>query len=212
MGWVGRTKDHYTKKGKQNGLLSLSHHRNQIPMLLFTSSPVSLSSFTPEITLSPAKTLIVHTPFLVMRHFRPLSLPLSSTPSLSTKPISRITFTCALTYSPTNQHVYPDPSPEFAESETEKFQIELFQKLSEDGDEFGDDVHAVVDVCAQIFNEFLHKEYGGPGTLLVEPFTDMLVALKKRKLPGAALAARASLLWAQNSVDKDWEVWYSKPK
>ncbi|RVX10594.1 Protein plastid redox insensitive 2, chloroplastic [Vitis vinifera] len=64
----------------------------------------------------------------------------------------------------------------------------------------------------QIFSEFLHKEYGGPGTLLVEPFTDMLVALKEKKLPGAPLAARASLLWAQNYVDQDWEVWNLKPK
>jgi len=52
----------------------------------------------------------------------------------------------------------------------------------------------------------LHKDYGGPGTLLVEPFTDMMVALKKKKLPGAALAARSSLLWAQKYVDKDWDV------
>jgi len=58
----------------------------------------------------------------------------------------------------------------------------------------------------------LHKEYGGPGTLLVEPFTDMMVALKKKKLPGAALAARASLLWAQQYVDEDWDVWNSKLK
>lgn len=62
----------------------------------------------------------------------------------------------------------------------------------------------------QIFNEFLHNEYGGPGTLLVEPFTDMMVALKERKLSGAASAARASLLWAQNYVDQDWETWNSK--
>ncbi|GMP82919.1 hypothetical protein CsSME_00037025 [Camellia sinensis var. sinensis] len=79
-----------------------------------------------------------------------------------------------------------------------------------------------------IFGEFLHKEYGGPGTLLVEPFTDMLVALKEKKLPGAPLAARASLLWAQNyknpesiaqasllwaqnDVDQNWEIWNSEP-
>lgn len=62
----------------------------------------------------------------------------------------------------------------------------------------------------QIFNEFLHKEYGGPGTLLVEPFTDMMVALKERKLSEAASAARASLLWAQNYVDQDWESWNTK--
>ena len=63
----------------------------------------------------------------------------------------------------------------------------------------------------QIFNKFLHNEYGGPGTLLVEPFTDMMIALKERNLAGASLAARISLLWAQNYVDQDWEVWNSKP-
>lgn len=56
-----------------------------------------------------------------------------------------------------------------------------------------------------MFNDFLHKEYGGPGTLPVEPLTDMLIALKERKLPGAPLAARTSMLWAQNKVDPDWE-------
>jgi len=40
----------------------------------------------------------------------------------------------------------------------------------------------------------------------------MMVALKKKKLPGAALAARASLLWAQQYVDEDWDVWNSKLK
>lgn len=108
--------------------------------------------------------------------------------------------------------MYPDPSPEFAEFETHKFKVELFQKLSDDVDKFGDELDAVIHVCAQIFSEFLNKEYGGPGTLLVTPFTDMLVALKKKKLPGAPLAARASLLWAQNHVDEDWEVWNSKLK
>lgn len=61
----------------------------------------------------------------------------------------------------------------------------------------------------QIFNDFLHNEFGGPGTLLVEPFTDMFVALKEKKLPGAPVAARASLLWAQKHLDHDWEVWNS---
>lgn len=64
----------------------------------------------------------------------------------------------------------------------------------------------------QILDEFLHKEYGGPGTLLIEPFTDMLIALKEKQLPGAAMAARASLLWAQNYVDQDWQAWNSKLK
>ncbi|XP_060212150.1 uncharacterized protein LOC132639742 [Lycium barbarum] len=94
--------------------------------------------------------------------------------------------------------------------ETRKFRAELLKKLSKEEETFGDELDDVVSVCAEIFNEFLHKEYGGPGTLLVEPFTDMMVAVKERKLPGAASAARASLLWAQNYVDQDWETWNSK--
>ncbi|XP_019262191.1 PREDICTED: protein PLASTID REDOX INSENSITIVE 2-like [Nicotiana attenuata] len=108
------------------------------------------------------------------------------------------------------KYVYPDPIPEFAVAETQKFKAELLKKLFKEKEIFGDELDDVVSVCAEIFNEFLHKEYGGPGTLLVEPFTDMMVALKERKLPGAALAARASLLWAQNYVDQDWETWNSK--
>ncbi|KAK7252353.1 hypothetical protein RIF29_36226 [Crotalaria pallida] len=166
--------------------------------------------------------MAVFTSFLV--HYVPLSPPaitLTSTalcsppslsPSLRVKPISINTFTTTASLTHTHKYVYPHPCPHFAESETQKFKAELLDKLLENNDEFGDDLDAVIDVCAQIFREFLHKEYGGPGTLLVEPFTDMLVALKKKKLSGAPLAARASLLWAQNYVDKDWEVWNSKLK
>ena len=34
--------------------------------------------------------------------------------------------------------------------ETQKFKAELLKRLSEDVDEFGDDLDAVVDVCAQV--------------------------------------------------------------
>ncbi|KAM5566701.1 protein PLASTID REDOX INSENSITIVE 2, chloroplastic [Rosa sericea] len=108
------------------------------------------------------------------------------------------------------KYVYPDPIPEFAESETHKFRAELSRKLLKDKATFGDDFSSVIDVCAEIFSEFLLMEYGGPGTLLVDPFTDMLVALKEKELPGAPLAAKASLLWAQNYLDQDWDVWNSK--
>ncbi|GFP80071.1 hypothetical protein PHJA_000150500 [Phtheirospermum japonicum] len=108
---------------------------------------------------------------------------------------------------PSQMYVYPDPIPEFAAAETQKFKAELLKKLSKEKDTFGDELQTVVNVCAQVFSEFLHKDYGGPGTLLIEPFTDMMVALKEKNLPGAPLAARASLLWAQNHVDHDWEIW-----
>ncbi|RZC59107.1 hypothetical protein C5167_006406 [Papaver somniferum] len=105
------------------------------------------------------------------------------------------------------KYTYPDPIPEFAESETKKFRFEILNKLSKNKDSFEGDLDKVVDVCSEIFSNFLHKEYGGPGTLLIEPFTDMLVALKEKKLAGAPMAAREALFWAQNYLDEDWETW-----
>lgn len=85
------------------------------------------------------------------------------------------------------------------------------RKLSMEKEKFGGELDEVVSVCTEIFSQFLLKEYGGPGTLLVEPFTDMLVVLKEKRLAGAAPAARASLLWAQNHLDQDWQLWTSRP-
>ncbi|KAK6133605.1 hypothetical protein DH2020_032635 [Rehmannia glutinosa] len=116
----------------------------------------------------------------------------------------------SLKATPSQKYVYPDPIPEFAAAETQKFKAELLKKLSKEKDTFGADLQTVVSVCAEVFSEFLHKDYGGPGTLLIEPFTNMMVALKEKNLPGAPLAARASLLWAQNHVDWDWEIWNAK--
>lgn len=59
----------------------------------------------------------------------------------------------------------------------------------------------------QIFENFLHTEYGGPGTLLVLPFIDMADTLNERGLPGGPQAARAAVKWAQENVDKDWKEW-----
>ncbi|GMN41679.1 hypothetical protein TIFTF001_010914 [Ficus carica] len=118
---------------------------------------------------------------------------------------------CRSATKPFRNYTYPDPIPEFAESETSKFRDGLVKRLSKEKEIFGDDFDDVVEVCVEILSNFLHKEYGGPGTLLVEPFTDMMVALKERNLPGAPFAARASLLWAQNYVDQDWKNWISKP-
>ncbi|KDO82573.1 hypothetical protein CISIN_1g038417mg, partial [Citrus sinensis] len=81
------------------------------------------------------------------------------------------------------KYTYPDPTPEFAEAETHEFRDEILKKLSKDKETFGDERDTVNEVCVEVFNDFLHKQYGGPGTLLVEPFTDMLIAPKERKLP-----------------------------
>ncbi|GMJ04764.1 hypothetical protein HRI_004145600 [Hibiscus trionum] len=168
---------------------------------------------TPAKTPTPSPTiLILRTAGLILRPPPPFphaSLPLSRS-ILSLTPISVKQSLAPLRASPHQKYVYPEPIPEFADAETRKFKTELFKKLSKDRDNFGNDLDAVIDVCVEVFSNFLHNEYGGPGTLLVEPFTDMFVALKEKKLPGAPVAARASLLWAQNYVDHDWEVWNSK--
>lgn len=179
-------------------------------MALYPSILTPTHAFTPAKPIPSSSTsnpLILRTPCLILRLHSPS--PSSST-TLSSKPISQISLATPLRASSPQKYVYPDPIPEFAEAEIRKFRAELPRKLLKDKNTFGEELDAVVDVCAEIFSEFLRKEYGGPGTLLVEPFTNMLVALNERKLPGAPLAARASLLWAQNYVDQDWEVWNSK--
>lgn len=107
------------------------------------------------------------------------------------------------------EYKFPDPIPEFAEAETEKFRNHLLNKLSKKGI-FGDSVQEVVGICTEILNTFLHTEYGGPGTLLVIPFMEMADVLNERGLPGGPQAARAAVKWAQNHVDKDWKEWTSK--
>lgn len=167
--------------------------------------------FTPAKIPTSTTLLIPRTTALILHTsppYRSLHLCFSI---LSSKPISVKPFLSPLAASSPHKYIYPDPIPEFAKAETRKFKSELFKKLSKDKDTFGDDLKSVIEVCAEVFNNFLHNEYGGPGTLLVEPFTDMFVCLKEKKLPGANVAARASLLWAQNHVDHDWEVWNSNP-
>ncbi|KAL8518947.1 hypothetical protein ACS0TY_010052 [Phlomoides rotata] len=104
------------------------------------------------------------------------------------------------------EYKFPDPIPEFADSETDKFQAHMVNKLSKK-DTFGDSIHEVIGICTQIFNTFLHTEYGGPGTLLVLPFIDMADTINEKGLPGGPQAARAAIKWAQAHVDNDWKQW-----
>ncbi|KAL0447105.1 UNVERIFIED_CONTAM: protein PLASTID REDOX INSENSITIVE 2, chloroplastic [Sesamum latifolium] len=177
---------------------------------LGNSSSVTPARFPPEKAIS--NSAILHSASLILPR-----------PSLF---LSRETFSRPPKAIPSQKYVYPDPIPEFASAETQKFKAELLKKLSKEKETFGNDLQTVVNVCVSlfdffplvlvlklsflIFSEFLHKDYGGPGTLLIEPFTDMMVTLKEKNLPGAPLAARASLLWAQNYVDEDWEDWNSR--
>ncbi|KAE9454071.1 hypothetical protein C3L33_14035, partial [Rhododendron williamsianum] len=178
-------------------------------MALCTSS-LTITSSTPRAI--PAKNpgsssaSILRASCVILRHpYSTVSLP--SKP-VSTRRASPKSNPLQATQPP--KYVYPDPIPEFALAETKKFREEILRKLSKDEEAFGDELEMIVNVCAEVFSEFLHKEYGGPGTLLVEPFTEMFVALNEKKLPRPSVAARACLLWAQKYVDEDWEVWNSK--
>ncbi|KAJ8773796.1 hypothetical protein K2173_008259 [Erythroxylum novogranatense] len=129
-------------------------------------------------------------------------LPTTCYPSLTTKKARRRLFCIAAEYK------FPDPIPEFAEAETEKFRTHLLKKLTKK-DLYGNSLEEVVGICTEIFSSFLHSEYGGPGTLLVIPFMDMADTLNERGLPGGPQAARAAVKWAQDHVDKDWKEWTS---
>ncbi|KAH9609145.1 hypothetical protein KSS87_002371 [Heliosperma pusillum] len=104
------------------------------------------------------------------------------------------------------EYKFPDPIPEFAVSETEKFKAHLVKKLSKK-DIYGDELDEVVNICTEIFSKFLHEEYGGPGTLLVLPFIDMADTVNESGLTGGPQAARTAVKWAQANVDKDWKEW-----
>ncbi|KAM1082493.1 hypothetical protein EV2_021732 [Malus domestica] len=104
------------------------------------------------------------------------------------------------------EYKFPDPIPDFADAETEKFRTHLLNKLSKK-EMYEDSVEEIVGICTEIFSTFLHTEYGGPGTLLVVPFIDMADTLNERGLPGGPQAARAAIKWTQNHVDKDWNEW-----
>lgn len=52
---------------------------------------------------------------------------------------------------------------------------------------FWDQLHSVVDVCVEIFNQLLRVEYEGTGTLLVDPISNMMIVLKEKQLPAAPL-------------------------
>ncbi|KAG0481857.1 hypothetical protein HPP92_009941 [Vanilla planifolia] len=127
----------------------------------------------------------------------------------------RHTTSSVLTSSPrflckTEEYVFPDPIPEFAEAETGKFRAHLLERLSKK-DIFGDSVEEIVGICTEILRNFLHTEYGGPGTLMVVPFIDMADTINERGLPGGPQAARAAVLWAQKNIDQDWKDWIGDP-
>ncbi|XP_056699593.1 protein PLASTID REDOX INSENSITIVE 2, chloroplastic [Spinacia oleracea] len=75
---------------------------------------------------------------------RPFSFPVRSPPNTVSLLISHSSS------APTSEICLPDPIPEFAEAETQKFKIELKTTLLKDEDALGDELDRVVDVCAKV--------------------------------------------------------------
>ncbi|XP_011620910.1 uncharacterized protein LOC18427609 isoform X2 [Amborella trichopoda] len=68
-----------------------------------------------------------------------------NTAFLSLKPRRKLPMRCEA-----GEYVFPDPIPEFAQAETEKFRDHLLKKLSEDQDDiFGEYYEEVVNVCTE---------------------------------------------------------------
>ncbi|KAL1550909.1 Protein PLASTID REDOX INSENSITIVE 2, chloroplastic [Salvia divinorum] len=144
--------------------------------------------------------------FLFSIHLASSSITKPKTPAFS--PLLLKTSKSNLICRAEKEYKFPDPIPEFADSETEKFKSHLQKKLAKK-DMFEDSLDEVVGICTEIFDNFLHSEYGGPGTLLVLPFIDMADTINEKGLPGGPQAARAAIKWAQAHVDKDWKEWTS---
>ncbi|KAK7260278.1 hypothetical protein RIF29_26196 [Crotalaria pallida] len=165
------------------------------PCTTFTpiSLPLSFSTHKPN-TLKPKPNLQkLHSSFPSSQNEKKLStLPLRQRQLIITKAAS--------------EYKFPDPIPEFADAEIEKFKTHLLKRLSKK-DIYGESVEEVVGICTEIFSTFLHSEYGGPGTLLVNPFVDMADAVNDQGFPGGSQAARVAVKWAQEHVDKDWKEW-----
>ncbi|KAF5182547.1 Plastid redox insensitive 2 protein [Thalictrum thalictroides] len=176
-----------------NSVASTATHlpRNQSPYLCYASS---LRPSSPHL-LSATSSSFYLSAKLEKNHSPLLQAHLLSVSSQRTKLLCRAA-----------EYQFPDPIPEFAEAETEKFKARLHEKLLKK-DIYGGSVKDVLGICTEIFSNFLHTEYGGPGTLLVVPFIDMADTINERGLPGGPQAARSAVVWAQKHVDNDWKEW-----
>jgi hypothetical protein len=87
------------------------------------------------------------------------------------------------------------------------FVFNIIESLSSANIFFSIKLCLLLHITWQILNNFLHTEYGGPGTLMVVPFIDMADVIREKDLPGASQATRAAVVWAQNNIDKDWKEW-----
>ncbi|KAJ4799326.1 Serine/Threonine-kinase [Rhynchospora pubera] len=174
---------------------------NLLPSSSNTLSPSRISTLIPSLNInSISKSFLSFSHSSASPSFRTsLSFTRPINPSLVAE---QSRFVCRMC-----EYKFPDPIPEFAEAETEKFKEHMLARLTKKKQYFGDSVQEIVDICTEILNQFLRTEYGGPGTLLVIPFIDMAEAIKEKELPGSPQAARAAVVWAQNNIDKDWEKW-----
>ncbi|XP_019170605.1 PREDICTED: uncharacterized protein LOC109166165 isoform X2 [Ipomoea nil] len=95
------------------------------------------------------------------------SRPILRTPSLIVRTPQSITaarrfISTPLGAAPPRKYVYPDPIPEFAAAETEKFKAELSNRLFKENETFSsrNELDAVVSVCAEVesYLTFLKKQ------------------------------------------------------
>ncbi|KAL9248771.1 DNA polymerase lambda-like protein [Drosera capensis] len=167
---------------------------------------------------SPLLPLHILPPPLATLPFRPLRPPPSpanpSPSSLTVSAVARPRRTLTHICRAAGEYQFPDPIPEFAEAETEKFREYMVERLSKRMDIFEDQdtLDKVVDICAENLSTFLHEEYGGPGTLMVEPFAAMASDLEDEDLPRGPQVARIAIKWGQANIDKDWNEWTSRNK
>ncbi|CAH9086410.1 unnamed protein product [Cuscuta epithymum] len=185
--------------------------KNLIRVLILSSMTSAISFSASSLSTRPASTSTKRTSrassssckYSILWWKNPLKLSPSPRRSRqSEKPYNLIC--CAAEYK------FPDPIPEFADSETEKFRAHLLEKLHRKNELYGDSIEEIVGICMEILSKFLHTEYGGPGTLMVEPFIDMNYTITDRGLPGGPQAARKAVKWAQKNIDNDWNAWNDK--
>ncbi|XP_059316579.1 uncharacterized protein LOC132067388 isoform X2 [Lycium ferocissimum] len=99
-----------------------------------------ISTFTNLAVAIPSKIPILNHPIQPKHSFQ-LHFP---------KPISRKHLSVPHSAIHPEKYVYPDPIPEFAVAETQKFRAELLKKLSKEKETFGDELDDVVSVCAEV--------------------------------------------------------------
>ncbi|KAL9254993.1 DNA polymerase lambda-like protein [Drosera capensis] len=198
----------------------------------FLKWPLQLRTLpSPSPPLLPLHTL--PPPPLASLPLRPLPPPPANHRRPSWSPLSAVAMTrrtLAHICRAAGEYQFPDPIPEFAEAETEKFREYMVDRLSKRMDIFEDQdtldypyLRQGINKSRELFmnnikcdshnlRTFLHEEYGGAGTLMVEPFAAMASDLEDEDLARGPQVAHITIKWGQENIDKDWNEWTSRNK